>query len=51
MVVVGDASTKAQALGLAEKRRPDVTLVDIYLGAESGLESRTRCPRPPRQSS
>jgi DNA-binding NarL/FixJ family response regulator len=38
MVVVGDASTKAQALGLAEKLRPDVTLVDIYLGGESGLE-------------
>ena len=38
MVVVGDASTKAQALGLAEKLRPDVTLVDIYLGGESGLD-------------
>ena len=38
MVVVGVASTKAQALCLAEKLRPDVTLVDIVLGGESGLD-------------
>lgn len=38
MVVVGVASTKAQALSLAEKLRPDVTLVDIDLGGESGLD-------------
>jgi two-component system, NarL family, nitrate/nitrite response regulator NarL len=38
MFVVGVASTKAQALHLAEELRPDVTLVDIDLGGESGLD-------------
>jgi DNA-binding NarL/FixJ family response regulator len=37
MVVVGVASSGAQALRLAEQLRPDVTLVDIDLGGESGL--------------
>ena len=35
--VVGTASTGAQALRLAAELRPDVLLVDIDLGAESGL--------------
>lgn len=38
MVVVGVASSGAQALRLVEELRPDVTLVDIDLGGESGLD-------------
>jgi DNA-binding NarL/FixJ family response regulator len=38
MTVVGVASTGAEALRLVEEQRPDVALVDIGLGAESGLE-------------
>jgi DNA-binding NarL/FixJ family response regulator len=36
--VVGVASTFADARGLFETLRPDVVLVDIFLGQESGLE-------------
>jgi CheY-like chemotaxis protein len=36
--VVGAASTSAEALRHFEELRPDVTLVDINLGAESGFE-------------
>jgi len=36
--VVGVASTGAEALRLFEETRPDVTLVDINLGGESGFE-------------
>ncbi len=36
--VVGVASTSAEALRLFEEMRPDVTLVDINLGGESGFE-------------
>ncbi len=36
--VVGVASTGAEALRLFEEIRPDVTLVDINLGGESGFE-------------
>ncbi|NEA30562.1 response regulator transcription factor [Streptomyces sp. SID13031] len=35
--VIGTASTGAQALRLAAELRPDVLLVDIDLGGESGL--------------
>ena len=38
MSVVGVASTTAEALRWFEEMRPDVTLVDINLGAESGFE-------------
>ena len=38
ITVVGVASTSADALGLFEQLRPDVTLVDINLGVESGFE-------------
>jgi DNA-binding NarL/FixJ family response regulator len=38
ITVVGVASTSAEALRRAGELRPDVTLVDIYLGAESGLD-------------
>jgi DNA-binding NarL/FixJ family response regulator len=36
--VVGVASTSAEALQQAQELRPDVTLLDIDLGGESGLE-------------
>ena len=38
IAVVGVASTSAQALRRVEELRPDVILVDINLGAESGFE-------------
>jgi CheY-like chemotaxis protein len=38
ITVVGVASTSADALRRAEELRPDVTLLDIDLGGESGLE-------------
>jgi len=38
ITVVGVASTSAQALQQAQQLRPDVTLVDIDLGGQSGLE-------------
>jgi CheY-like chemotaxis protein len=36
--VVGVASTGADALPLFETSRPDVVLVDVFLGEESGLK-------------
>jgi DNA-binding NarL/FixJ family response regulator len=36
--VIGTASTGAEALALVARLRPDVTLVDIDLGGESGLQ-------------
>ena len=38
VTVVGQASSSAEALQQAEELRPDVTLLDIDLGGESGLE-------------
>lgn len=38
ITVVGVATTSADALRLAEELRPDVVLVDIRLGDESGFE-------------
>jgi DNA-binding NarL/FixJ family response regulator len=38
IAVVGVASTSADALRHFEQLRPDVTLVDINLGSESGFE-------------
>ena len=38
VAVVGQASTSAEALRQMEELRPDVTLLDIDLGGESGLE-------------
>jgi DNA-binding NarL/FixJ family response regulator len=40
ITVVGVASTSAEALRLTETPRPDVTLIDIALGEESGFEQR-----------
>jgi DNA-binding NarL/FixJ family response regulator len=38
MRVVGVASTGADAMRLTDELRPDVTLVDVDLGEESGLD-------------
>jgi DNA-binding NarL/FixJ family response regulator len=38
MSVVGVASTSGDALAIAASDRPDVALVDVDLGAESGLD-------------
>jgi DNA-binding NarL/FixJ family response regulator len=38
MSVVGVARTGAEALGQVAALRPDVTLADIFLGEESGVE-------------
>jgi len=40
--VVGVASNSAEALQQAEELQPDVTLVDIDLGGESGFELASR---------
>jgi DNA-binding NarL/FixJ family response regulator len=46
ITVVGVASTSAEALEQAARLRPDVTLVDINLGDESGLDlARQLCRR------
>jgi DNA-binding NarL/FixJ family response regulator len=47
VAVVGVASTITQALQQAERLRPDVTLVDIDLGGESGFELARRLDREP----
>jgi DNA-binding NarL/FixJ family response regulator len=38
MSVVGVASTSSDAVVIAESERPDIALVDVDLGAESGLD-------------
>jgi CheY-like chemotaxis protein len=38
IAVVGVASTTSEALQLVEAHRPDVTLIDIDLGQESGFD-------------
>jgi DNA-binding NarL/FixJ family response regulator len=53
IAVVGVASTGAEALHQVQRLRPDVTLVDIDLGGESGFELARRLerdagPPPPR---
>jgi CheY-like chemotaxis protein len=45
LAVVGIASTSARALVLASELRPDVTLVDVDLGAESGLDLASQLAR------
>jgi DNA-binding NarL/FixJ family response regulator len=45
ITVVGVASNSAEALLRAEELQPDVTLVDIDLGGESGLELARRLRR------
>jgi DNA-binding NarL/FixJ family response regulator len=48
MTVLGDAATSADAVRLAAELRPDVLLVDIDLGPESGLELARRLARSTR---
>ena len=38
MEVVGDAGTRAEALAAAARERPDVVVLDLDLGPESGLD-------------
>ncbi len=38
MLVVGDAGSRREALGLAAAERPDIVVLDIDLGGESGLD-------------
>jgi DNA-binding NarL/FixJ family response regulator len=45
LTVVGEASTSTEALRLAAELQPDVTLVDIDLGGESGFELARRLSR------
>ena len=45
ITVVGVASTGAEALQRVEELRPDVTLLDIDLGGESGFEVAKRLHR------
>ncbi len=45
VAVVGVASTIAEALTLVDEVRPDVALVDIDLGAESGFDLASRLAR------
>ena len=48
ITMVGAASTSADALERAQELRPDVALVDIDLGQESGFDlARDRSPRGP----
>jgi DNA-binding NarL/FixJ family response regulator len=48
--VVGSASTTAQALVEAERLLPDVVLLDLGLGAESGIEAARELARSDRAS-
>jgi DNA-binding NarL/FixJ family response regulator len=45
-VVLGVAATSAEALRLEEELRPDVMLVDIHLGGESGFDLTRRLRSP-----
>ncbi len=49
-VVVGAAHTAADALALAERERPDLVLLDIYLPDRSGLEVLRELRAPGRPS-
>jgi DNA-binding NarL/FixJ family response regulator len=46
VAVVGVATTSAEALRLEEELRPDVVLVDIRLGDESGFDLARRLSGP-----
>ena len=46
ITVVGVASTSAEALRYFDELRPDVTLVDVDLGGESGFELAEQLQRP-----
>jgi DNA-binding NarL/FixJ family response regulator len=46
IAVVGVAASGAEAMRLIEERAPDVTLVDIDLGPESGIDLAHRLAEP-----
>jgi DNA-binding NarL/FixJ family response regulator len=49
MTIVGAASTGGDALAMAASQRPDVALVDVDLGPESGFDvagALARCDEP-----
>jgi DNA-binding NarL/FixJ family response regulator len=46
VAVVGVAATSTEALRLEEELRPDVVLVDIRLGGESGFDLARRLRSP-----
>jgi CheY-like chemotaxis protein len=46
--VVGTATTAAEAIGMVAELRPDVTLVDVDLGGESGFDVVRRLAEDPR---
>ena len=50
IAVVGVATTSAEALRRAEELRPEVILVDINLGAESGFELAEQLHRDARSA-
>jgi DNA-binding NarL/FixJ family response regulator len=50
ITVVGVASTTAEALRCVDELRPDVTLVDVNLGRESGFELAEQLHRSERPS-
>ena len=50
ITVVGGASNSAEALQRATELRPDVILIDIDLGGESGFELARQLLREPGQS-
>lgn len=50
IAVVGVATTSAEALRRAEELRPEVVLVDINLGAESGFELAEQLHRDARSA-
>jgi response regulator of citrate/malate metabolism len=45
--VAGVAKTSAQAIAQVEALQPDVVLVDVFLGEESGVDSRGASTRSP----
>ena len=53
LTVVGSAATSVDALARVRETQPDVVLVDILLGSESGLDLARRSgrTRPGRRSS
>jgi two-component system, NarL family, nitrate/nitrite response regulator NarL len=51
LAVVGVASTIAEGLRSARELNPDVTLVDVHLGAESGFDLARRLRQDQRSTS
>jgi two-component system, NarL family, nitrate/nitrite response regulator NarL len=51
LAIVGVASTIAEGLSSARELKPDVTLVDVHLGAESGFDLARRLRQEQRSTS